>query len=72
VFSKEIQERLRSISSECSFLGSWEDSGFADYEEWKGYELDASTSNGPIKFSYDGEDPGSCNSRGGRFLWFKW
>jgi len=71
-FSKEIQERFRAISNECSFVGSWEDSGFVDYEGWDGYELEASTLNGSIKFSYYGEDPGSSSSKGGKFLWFKW
>jgi len=71
-FSSEMQERLRAISSDCSFLGSWEDSGFVDYEQWKGYELDASTLNGSVKFSYYyDEGPSSLpQSTAGRFLWF--
>jgi len=72
LFSKEMQARLRTTSSDCSFLGSWEDSGFVDHEQWKGHELDASTSNGSIKFSYYGEIPSSFESQGGKFLWFKW
>ena len=72
-FSSEMQERLRVVSSGCSFVGSWEDSGFVDYEQWKGYELDASTLNGSLRFSYSDEDPGSSQcSKGGQFLWFKW
>ena len=70
-FSKGVQERLRSISNNCSFLGSWEDSGFFDYEQWEGYELDASTSNGSIKFSYYDEDAVSFECKGRQFLWFK-
>jgi hypothetical protein len=72
VFSSEMQKRLKAISSECSFLGSWEESGFVDYEMWSGYELDASTSNGSIKFSYYDEESGSSKKQGGGFLWFKW
>jgi hypothetical protein len=56
VFSRDMQEHLESISSDCSFLGPWESSGFDNYEEWKGDKLDASISNGRIKFFYDGED----------------
>lgn len=71
-FSAEVQERLRPISSDCSFLGSWEDSKFVDYEQWTGYELDASTLNGSVKFSYYDERRRSFQSKGGQFLWLKW
>lgn len=71
-FSSALQERLRSISSDCSFLGSWDDSGFVDYAQWTGYELEATTFNGSIKFSYYDEHPGAFHSKGGQFLWLKW
>jgi len=70
-FSKGVQERLRSVSSNCSFLGSWEDSGFVNYEQWEGFELDASTPNGSIKFSYYDEGAASFECKGRQFLWFK-
>jgi hypothetical protein len=71
-FSSELQERLRPISSDCSFLGSWEHSGFVDYHQWKGYEIDASTLNGSVKFAYCDEHTGAPQSKGGQFLWLKW
>jgi len=54
-FSKEIRENLRNYSSESSFLGSWEKSGFTNLESWKGDQIDATTSDGKIKVKYYGE-----------------
>jgi len=54
-FSKEIRENIRNFSSESSFLGSIEISGFSSFETWKGDQIDATTLDGRIKVKYYGE-----------------
>jgi len=54
-FSKETREHLRIYSSECSFLGPLKESGFSNFETWKGDQIDATTLDGKIKVKYYGE-----------------
>jgi DUF4097 and DUF4098 domain-containing protein YvlB len=54
-FSKETREHLRIYSSECSFLGPMKESGFSNFETWKGDQIDATTLDGKIKVKYYGE-----------------
>lgn len=54
-FSKEIRENIRNFSSESSFLGSIEKSGYSSLETWKGDQIDATTLDGRIKVKYYGE-----------------
>jgi len=51
-FSDEMKSHVRVISDKCSFLGSWEEANFVDFESWKGDEVDARTRNGSIKLAY--------------------
>ena len=65
-FSKEVQQNLRNYSSNTSFLGSLENSGFSDFETWKGDEIDAMTSDGKITVKYYGEVEEATKK------WFSW
>ena len=52
IFSEDMQSNTSIFSDEISFIGDWQASGFTDFAQWQGDEVEAETINGKIHFTY--------------------